>query len=63
MAEGMRRQWAASEATSLGWAGLSAVARATGLARNTIKVGLRELDHRAAHPNDPIPERQLTYHA
>ena len=57
MDERMRRQWAASEATSLGWGGVSAVARATGLARNTIKAGLRELEHWAAHPNDPIPDR------
>jgi len=38
MDERMRRQWAASEAALLGWGGVSAVATATGLARNTIQV-------------------------
>jgi hypothetical protein len=51
------RQWAASEAMALGWGGVTAVAKATGLARNTIKVGIRELQHRAAHPNEPVTDR------
>jgi len=32
-----RRQWAAVEARSLGWGRVTAVARATGLSRNTIR--------------------------
>jgi len=51
------RQWAASEAMALGWGGVTAVAKATGLARNTIKVGIRELQHRATHPNEPVTDR------
>jgi len=43
MDERMRRLWAASEATDLGWGGVSAVAEATGLARGTIAAGQREL--------------------
>ena len=43
MDERMRRQWAAAEASQLGWGGISAVAIATGLARNTIMAGQREL--------------------
>jgi hypothetical protein len=39
-----RRLWAATEARELGWGGVSDVARATGLSRTTISVGLRELD-------------------
>ncbi len=39
----MRRQWAAAEARDLGWGGVTAVARATGLSRVTITAGLREL--------------------
>ncbi len=54
MDERMRRQWAASEASALGWGGVSSVAKATGLAWNTIKAGLRELAHRAAHPDEPV---------
>ena len=53
----MRRQWAASEASDLGWGGVSAVAVATGLARNTIMVGARELDHRRIHPRAIITSR------
>ena len=50
MSERGRRQWAAAEARELGWGGVSAVARATGLSRTTITVGLRELDL-------PVPQR------
>lgn len=57
MDERMRRQWAASEASSLGWGGVTVVAEATGLAWNTIKAGMRELDHRAAHPDEPVADR------
>ena len=39
-----RRHWAAAEARSLGWGGISAVAQATGLSDRTIRTGIRELD-------------------
>jgi hypothetical protein len=48
--ERSRRRWAATEARSLGWGGVSAVATATGLTRKTIHVGLRELDAESANP-------------
>jgi hypothetical protein len=38
-----RRAVAASEALSLGWGGISTVARATGLARDVIRLGIAEL--------------------
>lgn len=57
MDERMRRQWAASEAAALGWGGITAVAEATGLAWNTIKAGVRELEHRAAHPDEAAEDR------
>ena len=57
MDERMRRQWAASEASALGWGGVSAVVEATGLAFNTVKVGMRELDQRAARPDEPVSDR------
>ena len=44
MNERVRRQWAATEATALGRGGIATVARATGLARNTIVAGIRELE-------------------
>jgi len=43
MDERIRRQWAATEARELGYGGVSAVARATGLSRTTITAGRREL--------------------
>jgi hypothetical protein len=41
--ERARRLWAAAEATSLGYGGVSAVSHATGLTRNTVAAGVREL--------------------
>src|SRR3990170_3137291 len=41
--ERRRRLWAAAEARSLGRGGVTTVAAATGLQRNTIAAGLREL--------------------
>jgi hypothetical protein len=57
MDERMRRQWAATEACDLGWGGVTAVALATGLARNTIMVGARELQHRRTHPRAEVSLR------
>ena len=49
MDERVRRHWAATEAMALGWGGISAVAAATGLARNTVAAGVRELAQRGEH--------------
>jgi hypothetical protein len=57
MDERMRRQWAATEAMALGWGGVSTVAIATGLARNTITVGIRDLERRRAQPDEPVGAR------
>ena len=43
MDERVRRQWAASEAISLAWGGISAVSMGTGMSRSTIRAGIREL--------------------
>jgi len=55
--ERQRRQWAAAEATVLGWGGISMVALATGLSRNTIVRGVAELKQRAARPDTPLDAR------
>src|SRR3974390_2511853 len=55
--ERSRRQWAAAEALDYGYGGVSAVAAATGLARDTIAAGLRELDYRRSHPDEPVTQR------
>ncbi len=57
MDERMRRQWAACEAAGLGWGGVTAVAKATGLAWNTVKAGVRELNQRAERPDELVEER------
>ena len=57
MDERMRRQWAASEAEAIGWGGITAVSAATGLARNTVAAGVRELEHRRAHPREAVSVR------
>jgi len=53
----MRRQWAATEAWDLGWGGVTSVAVATGLARNTIMAGTRELEYRREHPRATVSLR------
>jgi len=55
MNERMRRQWGASEARSLGWGGVTAVAAATGLTRKTIHKGIRELAAAALDPASVLP--------
>src|SRR5271166_5279009 len=57
MDERVRRQWAAAEASTLGWGGIATVSAATGLARNTIAAGLRELGYRQEHPDEPVASR------
>jgi DDE family transposase len=51
MDERLRRRWAASEARALGWGGISAVADATGLSLNTIRMGIAENRSSEADPN------------
>jgi hypothetical protein len=57
MDERMRRQWAATEARVLGWGGIAAVSSATGLARNTIQAGIREVKHHQRYPRAVVSER------
>jgi transposase len=44
LSERGRRIWAASEARALGRGGIAVVARASGIAENTIRKGIREID-------------------
>ena len=50
MDERTLRRWAAAEARALGWGGASAVAKATGISRTTIRSGLAELDNPGPEP-------------
>jgi DNA-binding phage protein len=58
MNERVRRHWAASEAMALPRGGISAVARATGMSRNTIRVGMAELKERG-DSDRPLPETRI----
>ena len=49
MDERVLRRWAAAEARSLGWGGASAVSKATGISRTTLRAGIAEL-------HQPMPE-------
>ena len=48
--ERQRRAFAASEARTFGYGGIAATARACGLAENTVRKGLRELDEQPLAP-------------
>jgi transposase len=50
LGERSRRTWAAVEARSLGWGGVTAVAKATGVAESTIRRGLKELETESTLP-------------
>lgn len=49
-----RRIWAAAEVRELGWGGQTLVSEATGLARHTIRAGLRELEKGSEVPSDRV---------
>ena len=52
-----RRRWAATEALAFGRGGISAVARATGLSRQTIRTGIREMQTGAGAASAPETTR------
>src|SRR4051794_6887916 len=55
--ERSRRHWAAAEALELGWGGISSVAWATGLARDTIRAGIAELRQPQSEAGQPASSR------
>lgn len=55
--ERARRHWAATEARSYGWGGVSAVSDATGMSPNTIRKGLAELAARDGDPDSEVGSR------
>ena len=57
--ERARRLWAAVEARSLGRGGIIRVAEATGLARATIRAGLKQLDLSTSEDDEPLSSRRL----
>jgi transposase len=57
MHEKLRRHWAACEALALGRGGISAVAKATGISRNTIRNGIREIQTEMPQLAEEIQQR------
>ena len=57
--ERVRRQWAATEALSMGWGGVAAVVAATGMSHNTIARGLRELRERTKRPRQRVVSKRI----
>jgi transposase len=57
--ERSRREWAASEAMSLGWGGIAKVHRATGIVRSTIGRGIKELKTREEDLSDVDGRRRI----
>ena len=57
MDERMRRLWSGAEAEAIGWGGLAAVSRATGLAISTVQKGRNEL-RAGASPSDVVNVRR-----
>ena len=55
--ERARRRWASTEALAFGRGGISAVARATGLSRKTIRAGIHEMRHGACGVSAPETAR------
>ena len=55
--ERRRRLWAATEARALGRGGVALVTAATGLQRNTIRAGVRELEAPGVVP--PVAEQRV----
>lgn len=52
--EQSRRLWCANEALSIGWGGITLVAKATGMSRTSITVGIEELQGIRALPAQRI---------
>ncbi len=59
LTERARRLWAAAEAAVLGQGGVAIVARATGLARNTVISGLKEINAKLAAAEVGHSEEEL----
>jgi len=59
MDERVRRQWAAAEATAVGWGGIATVVAATGMSHNTIGRGVRELRERAKRPRHKTVSKRI----
>jgi Rhodopirellula transposase DDE domain len=58
MDERMQRLWAGAEAEAIGWGGVAAVARATGLAISTVRIGRDEGRDRIRPPRELVTARR-----
>jgi transposase len=57
--ERSQRIWAAVEAVTLGWGGISRVSEATGMSRDTIRAGIKELEQQQQTPETVLNLNQI----
>jgi hypothetical protein len=57
--EKSRRIWAAAEASSIGWGGISIVSKATGISRTTITKGLEEVNQLSSQNENKVTKKNL----
>jgi transposase len=59
MDERTQRCWAATEARSIGWSGISVVAVATGISPHTIRLGLAEVERQTEQAEPDVPFHRI----
>jgi hypothetical protein len=59
MDEKVQRRWAACEAMTIGWGGITGVSKATGISRPTIRAGIAEVQSGAPAAEEVPPRRSI----
>src|SRR5918992_50564 len=59
MDEKVQRRWAACEAMTIGWGGITGVSKATGISRPTIRAGIAEVQSGAPAAEEVPPRRPI----
>src|ERR687888_311422 len=59
MDEKVQRHWAACEAMTIGWGGITGVSKATGISRPTIRAGIAEVQSGAPAAEEVPPRRSI----
>jgi len=59
MEEKVQRRWAACEAMTIGWGGITGVSKATGISRPTIRAGIAEVQSGAPAAEEVPPRRSI----
>src|ERR671930_2198682 len=59
MEEKVQRRWAACEAMTIGWGGITGVSKATGISRPTLRAGIAEVQSGAPAAEEVPPRRSI----